>query len=133
MSSMLKNLNNIRSLRAMARGFSVDVLEDMLEKFRVVTKERRDEEEQLQRQRAEQQEKINTLLALMQADGINPEELLSMTPATAGSVKKRQPRPAKYRFTDLNGETKTWTGQGRTPKPIAQALAAGKSLDDFLI
>ncbi|ASE42688.1 DNA-binding protein StpA [Citrobacter sp. RHBSTW-00678] len=133
MSSMLKNLNNIRSLRAMAREFSVDVLEDMLEKFRVVTKERRDEEEQLQRQRAEQQEKINTLLALMQADGINPEELLSMTPATAGSVKKRQPRPAKYRFTDLNGETKTWTGQGRTPKPIAQALAAGKSLDDFLI
>ena len=133
MSSMLKNLNNIRSLRAMAREFSVDVLEDMLEKFRVVTKERRDEEEQLQRQRAEQQEKINTLLALMQADGINPEELLSMTPATAGSVKKRQPRPAKYRFIDLNGETKTWTGQGRTPKPIAQALAAGKSLDDFLI
>ncbi|QLO83354.1 MULTISPECIES: DNA-binding protein StpA [unclassified Citrobacter] len=133
MSSMLKNLNNIRSLRAMAREFSVDVLEDMLEKFRVVTKERRDEEEQLQRQRAEQQEKINTLLAMMQADGINPEELLSMTPATARSVKKRQPRPAKYRFTDLNGETKTWTGQGRTPKPIAQALAAGKSLDDFLI
>ncbi|MGI3451633.1 DNA-binding protein StpA [Citrobacter freundii] len=133
MSSMLKNLNNIRSLRAMAREFSVDVLEDMLEKFRVVTKERRDEEEQLQRQRAEQQEKINALLAQMQADGISPEELLSITPATARSVKKRQPRPAKYRFTDLNGETKTWTGQGRTPKPIAQALAAGKSLDDFLI
>lgn len=133
MSSMLKNLNNIRSLRAMAREFSVDVLEDMLEKFRVVTKERRDEEEQLQRQLAEQQAKINALLAQMQADGISPEELLSITPATARSVKKRQPRPAKYRFIDLNGETKTWTGQGRTPKPIAQALAAGKSLDDFLI
>lgn len=133
MSSMLKNLNNIRSLRAMAREFSVDVLEDMLEKFRVVTKERRDEEEQLQRQRAEQQAKINALLAQMQADGISPEELLSITPATARSVKKRQPRPVKYRFIDLNGETKTWTGQGRTPKPIAQALAAGKSLDDFLI
>ncbi len=133
MSSMLKNLNNIRSLRAMAREFSVDVLEDMLEKFRVVTKERRDEEEQLQRQRAEQQAKINALLAQMQADGISPEELLSIAPATARSVKKRQPRPAKYRFIDINGETKTWTGQGRTPKPIAQALAAGKSLDDFLI
>ena len=133
MSSMLKNLNNIRSLRAMAREFSVDVLEDMLEKFRVVTKERRDEEEQLPRHRAEQQAKINALLAQMQADGISPEELLSITPATTRSVKKRQPRPAKYRFIDLNGETKTWTGQGRTPKPIAQALATGKSLDDFLI
>ena len=126
MSLMLKNLNNIRTLRSMAREFPIEVLEDMLEKFRVVTKERRDEEEKLQRQRAEQQEKINT-------DGINPEELLSMVPTTSRGGKKRQPRPAKYHFTDTNGETKTWTGQGRTPKPIAQALAAGKSLDDFLI
>jgi len=130
---MLKNLNNIRSLRVMARELSVEVLDDMLEKLRVVTKERRDEEELLQRQRAEQQEKINTLLAMMRADGIDPEELLSMSAATSRSVKKCQPRPAKYRFTDTNGETKTWTGQGRTPKPIAQALATGKSLDDFLI
>lgn len=133
MSVMLQSLNNIRTLRAMAREFSIDVLEEMLEKFRVVTKERREEEERLQRQRAEQQEKINTLLELMKADGISPEELFGGEVATARTGKKRQPRPAKYRYTDLNGQSKTWTGQGRTPKPIAQALAAGKSLDDFLI
>ncbi len=40
MSVMLQSLNNIRTLRAMAREFSIDVLEEMLEKFRVVTKER---------------------------------------------------------------------------------------------
>lgn len=133
MTMMLQNLNNIRSLRAMAREFSIDVLEEILEKFRAVTKERREEEEQLQRQRAEQQEKIKALLELMKADGINPEELLKGNVATVRTGKKRQPRPAKYRFTDFNGESKTWTGQGRTPKPIAKALAAGKSLDDFLI
>lgn len=133
MNLMLQNLNNIRTLRAMAREFSIDVLEEMLEKFRVVTKERREEEEQLQRQRAEQQQKINTWLELMKADGISPEELFGNDIAIARVGKKRQPRPAKYRYTDLNGENKTWTGQGRTPKPIAQALAAGKSLDDFLI
>ncbi|CAI9387224.1 TPA: DNA-binding protein StpA [Citrobacter amalonaticus] len=133
MNLMLQNLNNIRSLRAMAREFSIDVLEEMLEKFRVVTKERREEEERLQRQRAEQQEKINTLLEMMKADGISPEELFGGEVATTRTGKKRQPRPAKYRYTDLNGESKTWTGQGRTPKAIAQALAAGKSLDDFLI
>lgn len=133
MSLMLQNLNNIRSLRAMAREFSIDVLEEMLEKFRAVTKERREEEELLQRQRAEQQEKINALLELMKADGINPEELLSGGVITSRAGKKRQPRPAKYRYTDFNGEIKTWTGQGRTPKPIANALAAGKSLDEFLI
>ncbi|MDR8424441.1 DNA-binding protein, partial [Acinetobacter baumannii] len=27
----------------------------------------------------------------------------------------------------------TWTGQGRMPKPIAEAVAQGKSLDSFLI
>lgn len=133
MSSMLKNLNNIRKLRSLSRELSMDVLEDILEKFSVVTKERRDEEEQLQRQRAEQQEKINTWLARLESDGISPEELLNWESATQSTAKKRQPRPAKYRFTDINGETKTWTGQGRTPKPIALALAAGKSLNDFLI
>ena len=105
MSVMLQSLNNIRTLRAMAREFSIDVLEEMLEKFRVVTKERREEEEQLQRQRAEQQQKINTLLEMMKADGISPEELFSNDAAAMRVGKKRQPRPAKYRYTDLNGES----------------------------
>ncbi len=78
MSVMLQSLNNIRTLRAMAREFSIDVLEEMLEKFRVVTKERREEEEQQQRELAERQEKISTWLELMKADGINPEELLGI-------------------------------------------------------
>ncbi len=68
--------------------------------------------------------KISTWLELVKScNGINPEELLGNSSAAAPRAgKKRQPRPAKYKFTDVNGETKTWTGQGRTPKPIAQAL-----------
>jgi len=70
----------------------------------------------------------------MKADGISPTDLLGSELAQTGkSTKKRKPREAKYRFIDQNGEEKTWTGQGRTPKPIASALAEGKSLDDFLI
>ena len=83
MSVMLQSLNNIRTLRAMAREFSIDVLEEMLEKFRVVTKERREEEEQQQRELAERQEKISTWLELMKADGINPEELLGNNSAAS--------------------------------------------------
>lgn len=112
MNLMLQNLNNIRKLRAMAREFSIDVLEEMLEKFRVVTKERREEEEQLQRQRAEQQQKINTLLEMMKADGISPEELFGNDVATMRVGKKRQPRPAKYRYTDLNGKVKPGPARG---------------------
>ena len=134
MSSMLQNLNNIRTLRAMARDFSIDVLEEMLEKFRIVTEEKRNEQDEMQSQQAEQQQKINALLERMKADGISPEDLLGKDVLKGASQsQKRQVREAKYRFTDVNGEEKTWTGQGRTPKPIANALANGKTLDDFLI
>lgn len=58
MSLTLQNLNNIRTLRAMARELSLDVLEEMLEKVRVVTEEKRSELTELEQQRAEQQEKL---------------------------------------------------------------------------
>ncbi|WP_297115469.1 DNA-binding protein StpA [uncultured Enterobacter sp.] len=134
MSLTLQNLNNIRTLRALARELSLDVLEDVLEKFNTVVEEKRNEQSELEKQRAEQQEKINALLELMKADGISPSDLLGSELASGGhQAKKRKTREAKYRFTDANGEEKTWTGQGRTPKPIAIALENGKSLDDFLI
>ncbi|KJN72554.1 DNA-binding protein [Enterobacter hormaechei subsp. xiangfangensis] len=134
MALTLQNLNNIRTLRALARELSMDVLEEVLEKFRIVTEEKRSEQAELERQRAEQQDKINALLELMKADGISPSDLLGSDLAQAGQpTKKRKARAVKYRFIDANGEEKTWTGQGRTPKPIATALANGKSLDDFLI
>lgn len=41
MSLILRKLNNIRSLRVMTREFSIDVLDDMLEKLRTVTEEKR--------------------------------------------------------------------------------------------
>lgn len=107
MSVMLQSLNNIRTLRAMAREFSIDVLEEMLEKFRVVTKERREEEEQQQRELAERQEKISTWLELMKADGINPEELLGNSSAAAPRAgKKRQPRPANINSSMLTVKLK---------------------------
>lgn len=43
----------------------------------------------------------------MKADGINPEELLGNSLLLHHVLVKRQPRPAKYKFTDVNGETKT--------------------------
>lgn len=133
MSIMLQKLNNIRTLRAMTREFSIDVLEEMLEKLRIVTEEKRNEEESLRENLAEKQEKINTWLELMKSEGISPDDLVGDIAAATGTGKKRAARPAKYRFTDFNGEQKTWTGQGRMPKPIAQAVANGQSLNDFLI
>ena len=133
MTSLLQNLNNIRTLRAMARDYSLEVLEDMLEKLRIVTEEKRSEQVEFEQQRAEQQQKISALLEQMKADGISAEDLLGSDVGGGAQPKKRKERAAKYRFIDADGTEKTWTGQGRTPKPISLALENGKSLDDFLI
>jgi DNA-binding protein StpA len=118
----------------MARDYSLEVLEDMLEKLRIITEEKRSEQAEFEQQRAEQQQKISALLEQMKADGISAEDLLGSEVGGGGAQpKKRKERAAKYRFTDADGTEKTWTGQGRTPKPISIALENGKSLDDFLI
>ena len=84
---MLHKLNNIRSLRALSREFSIDVLEEMLEKLRIVTEEKRTQQQQAAQQQAEYQEKVNTWLELMRADGIS---LTSWWP-----IFSRQRREAK--------------------------------------
>lgn len=135
MSVKLQNFNSIRALRALARQFSTQELIELLQKLRTVIDERREEERLLQHQSAQRDEKIEQWLRLIQAEGIHPQELQGGYGEGSGTMRggPRKPRPAKYRFVDINGMTKTWTGQGRTPKTIAKALRQGKSLEDFLI
>ncbi|XYQ53362.1 H-NS family histone-like protein [Pectobacterium carotovorum] len=132
MSEALKVLNNIRTLRAQARETDLATLEEMLEKLTTIVEDRREEEASVQQQNSERQAKIEALRARLLEDGIDPSELLGG--ASSKSVKsKREPRPAKYKYVDENGNEKLWTGQGRTPKAIAAALENGKTLEDFEI
>ncbi|MFU9136100.1 MULTISPECIES: histone-like nucleoid-structuring protein H-NS [unclassified Erwinia] len=134
MSEALKILNNIRSLRAQARECTLETLEEMLEKLEVVVNERREEESHAQAENEERSRKLQQYREMLIADGIDPNELLSTLAAVKAPGKtKRAARPAKYKYIDENGESKTWTGQGRTPAVIKKALDDGKSLDDFLL
>ena len=136
MSEALKVLNNIRTLRAQAREYSVETLEEMLEKLDVVVKERREEESHFQAENEERTRKLNQYREMLLADGIDPNELINTLTATprAAAKGKRSVRPAKYGYTDEKGESRTWTGQGRTPAVIKKALEEqGTSLDDFLL
>ncbi|MBP2200505.1 H-NS family nucleoid-associated regulatory protein [Pantoea cypripedii] len=133
MSDSLKALNNIRTLRAQAREFLLSELEEMLEKLTIIVTERRDEshaEEAAVREKAEKLAKYRDLLL---GDGIDPNELVGALQAAGKTRSKRAPRPAKYKYTDEDGQEKNWTGQGRTPAVIKAAIESGKSLDDFLI
>lgn len=134
MNEAIKALVNIRTLRAQARETDLVTLEEMLEKLTSVVEDRRDEENLARKVKEAHQEKLAEYRQKLLEDGIDPAELL----ASVGSSKPKPkithaPRPAKYKYTDENGNELTWTGQGRTPKAIASALASGKSIKDFEI
>ncbi|MCX0428571.1 H-NS family histone-like protein [Aeromonas veronii] len=133
MSEFLKVLLNIRSLRAALRELSLDQLKEAHEKIEMIYLERLEAAEKEQAAQAEHQQKLAEFQAMLAQAGIDPTELVGSAPATATTAKaKRAPRPPKYRYVE-NGVERTWTGQGRTPKYLAQQLEQGRQLDEFLI
>ncbi|PJG83972.1 H-NS family nucleoid-associated regulatory protein [Caviibacterium pharyngocola] len=134
MSDLLKVLNNIRNLRVATRELTLEQLESIAEKISSVLEEKRAEIEAEQRKEQERQERIEKYKELLRQDGITADELAEIVGSSVVTQrKKREPRPAKYRYTDENGNQKTWTGQGRTPRAIQSALDAGRSLNEFEI
>jgi DNA-binding protein H-NS len=70
--------------------------------------------------------------ALAAVDALAREHGFTLFELVGGTSKaKAAPRPAKYRHPE--NPAVTWSGRGRQPAWIKEALAAGKSLDAFLI
>lgn len=132
MSDVLKVLTNIRSLRVLARNESLELLESILEKLQLVISEKKEELLKIQQEEEARQERIAKYKDLLKKEGITVDELAEILGAEIPR-KKREARPAKYQYVDENGITKTWTGQGRTPKAIQIKLDKGQSLSDFEI
>ncbi|KAE8178814.1 H-NS family nucleoid-associated regulatory protein [Photobacterium carnosum] len=131
MSDAMKALLNLRSLRALSREYTLEQLEEALDKLTTVVTERSDAEAEEQAKETERNEKLTQYREMLLADGIDPEELLA---SLAKAPKtKRATRPAKYKFIDENGDEKTWTGQGRTPSALKKALDEGQPLEEFEI
>jgi DNA-binding protein H-NS len=91
------------------------------------------EKEIKSRQKDEVRKAREQILAIAQDVGMPVSALI----AKAGGAQKangqkgggRQQGEARFRNPD--DESQTWTGRGRQPKWISDALAGGKSLDDF--
>ena len=131
MSNTLITLSNIRSLRVLARETSLEQLESLLEKLAIVVEEKREEVKAKEAEQAKFLEQLKKYEEMLANDGISADELASLLGKIPTEKKVRKPiapRPAKYRFVDANGNEKTWTGQGRTPRELV-----GKNLADFKI
>ena len=97
-------------------------------------KKKRAQAAEIEQAEQERRARIAKYKELIKQEGITAEELTTIIGAAPSSIrKKREPRPAKYKYTDETGQERTWTGQGRTPRVIQKALDKGASLASFEI
>ena len=136
MNEFTRVLRNLRTLRNLTRELTISQLESAVEKLQEIIKEKYETAEQHQREVQERKDRIKKYKELLKQDGITAADLAEILGDAKQSKKvkqKRPSRPAKYQYKDENGQVKTWTGQGRTPKAIQTKLDKGKSLSDFEI
>ena len=78
----------------------------------------------------EKEQRRLAMLEKLQAEGWTLDELLE----TANKQPKaKQKAPNKYQYVDSQGQTRFWSGFGRTPTELQALLDAGQSLETFLI
>jgi DNA-binding protein H-NS len=107
----------------MAKGNSVDLSKLSIEELEALAKDI--ETEITSRREAERERVLAQMRELAASIGTTPEELLRRT----GRVVEKAVVAVKYRHPD--DPSLTWTGRGKRPQWVTDALASGKTLDDL--
>ena len=110
---------------------SVDELEKLIKQA----------ESALDKKRKAELKNAQAVLEKMAKDlGVDPQDLLKnaadkkkTTRKKAAKKKTGVRRPAKVKFRDPNNSSNTWTGRGKRPLWLQDALSKGANLDDFLV
>ena len=97
------------------------------------------EKEIKSRQHDEVRKAREQILAIAQDVGVPVSKLIARVAggkkdgAKKDGAKNGGGQQGQARFRNPADDSQTWTGRGRQPKWIAEALSGGKSLDDFRI
>ena len=82
------------------------------------------------RQQQDVQKAREQILAIAREAGVSVEELLS----NGGTrTKKGNGKKVEAKYQNPKDTSQTWTGRGRQPRWMAEAMANGKKPDDFLM
>ena len=106
----------------MAKGNSIDLSKFSIEDMEALAKDI--EAEIIGRREAERERVLAQMRELAATIGTTPEELFRRTGKVVEKVVA-----VKYRHPD--DPSLTWTGRGKRPLWVVEALAAGKTLDDL--
>ncbi|EGF0128455.1 H-NS histone family protein [Salmonella enterica] len=134
--------NNIRTLRKEAREIGYDVFLEIAEKVLAVSSEIEDMKKEDEAKRAKKlalMEQFREMLAAEGIEGISITEIIDGVAAPAAKKgkgakgEKRGTVEPKYAYKDENGKEVLWSGRGRLPKIVEEAMKNGAKKEDFLI
>lgn len=76
---------------------------------------------------------LDQMRSAMEQYGITPEDLFTTAKRgrKPGSTNSGERKPVAPKYRNEAGET--WTGRGKQPKWVAEALASGLTLEDLMI
>lgn len=132
MALNLKDLKNIRQLRAVLRVCPSQEIAQIIDKIEQIRKEREQEEAKMQEALKARERSVNNALSFLEKEDLNVYDLIAALNCKSG--KKRGKMAPKYAYTDLDGINRTWTGQGKTPLTLLKLMQkTGSCLEDYLI
>ena len=129
MQELINMLTHYRQAKSLLKNQTVEELELITTNLSKILEEKKNQELTLLAEQKEKNDKLAVYKEMLAADGIDINDLVDLVTNTPTTKKApRLPRPAKYAYTDEDGQSKTWTGQGRTPKFLID-----KNLENYLI
>jgi DNA-binding protein H-NS len=134
MSEFSDILLHARRLQAATKDLYLDELFDAQEKLALVIEKRKELQAQYELENQAKIAQIEAIKKQMLEAGLAISDFDSsiVSDKPKRTRKRGAKRPVKYAIT-VNSDTTSWTGIGRMPVVFSQALANGKSLEDFAV
>ena len=114
----------------MAKSGSVDFSKFSIEELETLVEDA--QAEIVARKQAERERVLGQMRELAASLGLTLQDVARIEKSSSsGPTAAAAPVQARYRHPD--DPSLTWTGRGKRPTWLAQALESGKSLDDFAV
>ncbi|WP_275666703.1 H-NS family nucleoid-associated regulatory protein [Vibrio tubiashii] len=126
-------LSKPNKLAKLFDSLEFEVAKELTDNLMAAFQQRKEQHDEQERLRIQKQEELDRFVQQAEDSDMDLSDVISALQTRQKQNNKRAPREPKYSYVDASGNEKTWTGQGRTPSVIQQALDAGKSLDSFKI
>ncbi len=130
-------LNSARNLRQILRDRSPDEIRAVIALLQQILEETVARRDRSLREFRERQAAIRRIREEMDRLHLRPDDLNDIRSEAEFLGEHRKARirmPVRFRYTDLEGEVREWSGQGKLPNPLRELLRVrGGTKEDYRI